>query len=170
MLALRVAKQDANNIPHGQPGHVHGANEAGGKKKKAKKGELWNVAIVPQQEANDEFHYIWLFEGSQWKQKAYAALALVAVFAIVMFPLWPYTLRRGVWYLSMACLGLLGLFFGLAIVRLIIFAITIVAGPAPGIWIFPNLFEDVGFFDSFKPTWAWREVCWYLIANGGCDG
>jgi len=164
MLALRVAKIDPNNIPHGQPGHVHGAGE-GGAKKKGKKGQLWNVAIVPQQEANDDFHYIWFYEGSQWKQKVYAALALLAVFAVVMFPLWPYTLRRGVWYLSMGCLGLLGLFFGLAIVRLILFIITVTAGPKPGIWLFPNLFEDVGFFDSFKPTWAWRETTESLAAK-----
>jgi len=156
MLALRVQKVDPNNPAHGQPGHVHGADEA--KKSKGKKGALWNVAIVPQQEAHDDFYYIWFYEGSQWRQKAYAGLALLAVFAVVMFPLWPYILRRGVWYLSMGCLGLLGLFFALAIVRLIIFAVTIAAGPQPGIWIFPNLFEDVGFFDSFKPAWAWREV------------
>jgi len=57
----------------------------------------------------------------------------------------------------MAALGLLGAFFGLAIVRLILFLVTIVAA-SPGIWLYPNLFEDVGFFDSFKPLWAWREV------------
>jgi len=161
MLALRVQKVDPNNPAHGQPGHVHSADE--GKKSKGKKGALWNVAIVPQQEAHDDFYYIWFYEGSQWRQKAYAGLALLAVFAVVMFPLWPYILRRGVWYLSMGCLGLLGLFFALAIVRLIIFAVTIAAGPQPGIWIFPNLFEDVGFFDSFKPTWAWREVSFVTI-------
>ncbi|KAF9326081.1 Translocation protein S62 [Podila minutissima] len=27
----------------------------------------------------------------------------------------------------------------------------------PGIWIFPNLFEDVGFVDSFIPLWGWHE-------------
>jgi len=28
----------------------------------------------------------------------------------------------------------------------------------PGIWLFPNLFEDVGFFESFVPLWAWQKV------------
>lgn len=152
MLALRVSKlQPGENPDHGQPGHQHAA-----KKQKGKKG-LWNVKIEPQQDADDDFHYIWLYEGSQWKQKLYSIGALVVVLALVLFPLWPYTLRRGVWYLSMACLGLLGAFFGLAIVRLIFFIISLAAIP-PGIWIYPNLFEDVGFFDSFKPGWEWREV------------
>ncbi|KAJ2101225.1 Translocation protein S62 [Coemansia sp. RSA 922] len=25
-----------------------------------------------------------------------------------------------------------------------------------GLWIFPNLFEDVGFFESFVPLYAWE--------------
>jgi translocation protein SEC62 len=118
---------------------------------------LWTVKIEQHQDANDDNYYIWLYEGSQWKQKLYAAGALLLVIAIVLFPLWPLFLRQGVWYLSMGMLGLIGLFFAMAIVRLIIFMITIFAVP-PGLWLYPNLFEDVGFFDSFRPVWAWQEV------------
>jgi len=142
LLALRVSKID----PHA--GHGHG-------KKKAKKG-LWTVKIEQQQEAQDDYHYVWLYEGAQWKNKLYAAGALVLILAVVFFPVWPYHLRLGVWYLSMGMLGLLGLFFAMAIFRLILFLITMFAAP-PGFWLFPNLFEDVGFFDSFKPGWAWHE-------------
>lgn len=143
LLALRVSKID----PH--EGHQHA-------KKKRVKG-LWNVKVEQQQEARDEFHYVWLYEGSQWKTKLYAAGALALILAVVLFPLWPYTLRVGVWYLSMACLGLLGLFFAMAIFRLILFVITMFAVP-PGLWLYPNLFEDVGFFDSFRPVWGWQET------------
>lgn len=62
----------------------------------------------------------------------------------VMFPLWPYTLRLGVWYLSMAVLGLLGAFFAMAIFRLILYMVTLVVAK-PGLWLFPRLFEDVSF-------------------------
>lgn len=142
LLALRVSKID----PH--EGHDHG-------KKKRTKG-LWTVKVEPQQEASDEFYYVWLYEGSQWKNKLYAAGALALILAVVFFPVWPVKLRIGVWYLSMGMLGLLGLFFAMAIVRLILFLITMFAVP-PGLWLYPNLFEDVGFFDSFKPLWAWHE-------------
>lgn len=141
-LALRVSKID----PH--EGHDHA-------KKKRVKG-LWTVKIEPQQEASDDFYYVWLYEGSQWKNKLYAVGALVGILAVVFFPVWPYHLRLGVWYLSMGALGLLGLFFAIAIVRLILFLVTMFAAP-PGLWLYPNLFEDVGFFDSFKPVWAWHE-------------
>jgi len=60
----------------------------------------------------------------------------------------------GVWYLSIGMLGLIGLFFGLAIVRLIFYVITIIVA-SPGIWIFPQLFADVGFVESFIPLWEW---------------
>lgn len=142
LLALRVSQVD----PH--QGHDHG-------KKKRVKG-LWTVKVEPQQEARDDFHYVWLYEGSQWKNKLYAVGALVLILAVVFFPVWPYHLRLGVWYLSMAMLGVLGLFFGMAIFRLILFLLTMFAAP-PGLWLYPNLFEDVGFFDSFKPFYAWHE-------------
>ncbi|KAK5142424.1 hypothetical protein LTR04_002245, partial [Oleoguttula sp. CCFEE 6159] len=145
LLALRVSKIDPSA---GHEGHGHGA-------KKRVKG-LWTVKIEQQQEARDEYHYIWLYEGPQWKQKVYAVGALLVIMAIVMFPLWPLKMRIGVWYLSMGMLGLIGLFFAMAIFRLILFAVTMFAVP-PGLWLYPNLFEDVGFFDSFKPLWGWQE-------------
>ncbi|KAI4706104.1 hypothetical protein J4E89_009158 [Alternaria sp. Ai002NY15] len=145
LLALRVTKVD----DHAHDGHNHA-------KPKRVKG-LWTVKIEQHQDANDDNYYIWLYEGSQWKQKLYAVGALLLVITIVLFPLWPLFLRQGVWYLSMGMLGLIGLFFAMAIVRLIIFIITVFTIP-PGFWLYPNLFEDVGFFDSFRPVYAWQET------------
>ena len=144
LLALRVTKID----PH--EGHAHA------KSQKRVKG-VWTVRIEQQQEIRDELHYAWLYEGPQWRQKVYAGGALAAIMAVVMFPLWPVKLRLGVWYLSMGMLGLIGLFFVMAIFRLILFCVTVLAVP-PGLWLYPNLFEDVGFFDSFRPVWGWQEV------------
>lgn len=106
-------------------------------------------------------HYVWLYEGPQWKQKAMAAAVVVGIFAVVLFPLWPIMLRQAVWYLSVGMMGLLGLFFAMSIFRLIMFCVTVFVVP-PGLWLFPNLFEDVGFIDSFKPLWGWQEVRYTL--------
>lgn len=92
-------------------------------------------------------YYAWFYEGSQWTTYAGGLLMVVIMLAGVMFPLWPPVMRLGVWYLSIAALGFIGLFFGIAIVRLILYIITIVVA-SPGIWIFPNLFADVGFVRS----------------------
>ncbi|KAK7431487.1 Translocation protein S62 [Neonectria magnoliae] len=143
MLALRVTQ-------------IEPQAAANGKKAKRVKGQ-WNVKIEQQQEAKDEMYYAWLWEGSQIMRKVYAGLALVAIFAIVLYPLWPLVLRQGVYYLSWGLLGLLGLFFLMAIFRVILFVVTYFA-VAPGLWLFPNLWEDVSFMDSFKPVWAWHEA------------
>ncbi|KAK0551257.1 Translocation protein S62 [Tilletia horrida] len=112
------------------------------------------VQINQMQMFKADLHYVWLVQGSQLALRL-GGLAMVALMlAAVMFPLWPPFMRLGVWYLSMGVLGIIGLFFGLAIFRLIFYVITIVVA-RPGIWIFPNLFEDVGFVDSFIPLWAW---------------
>ncbi|KFY07914.1 hypothetical protein V492_06707 [Pseudogymnoascus sp. VKM F-4246] len=145
LLALRVSKVD----PH--EGHNHGPVAKG----KRVKG-LWTVKIEQQQECREELHFVWLYEGSQVMTKLYAAGALAIVFAVVMFPLWPMKMRLGVWYLSMGMLGLIGLFFAMSIFRLILFGLTYFVTP-PGLWLYPNLFEDVGFFDSFRPVWGWQE-------------
>lgn len=102
------------------------------------------ISVDPQQHfASDEF-YVWVYDADQTKMLLLAFGMVLIVLAAVMFPLWPVKLRIGVWYLSMAVLGLLGLFFGIAILRLILWLITIVVAK-PGIWIFPELFADVGF-------------------------
>jgi translocation protein SEC62 len=146
MLALRVVKSD----PH--EGHDHGPAKKGGKRTKG----LWTVRIEPQQEAGDDMYYVWLWEGSQVMRKVYAALALAAIFAVVCYPLWPVKLRQGGYYLSWAFLCFMGLFFAMAIFRVILFCITYFI-VSPGFWLFPNLWEDVSVVDSFKPVWAWHE-------------
>ena len=115
------------------------------------------MKIEQQQDISEQLHYVWLYDGPQWRTKLYAAGALLAIMTVVMFPLWPIKLRLGVWYLSMGFLGLVGLFFVMSIFRLILFCVTVVMMPR-GLWLYPNLFEDVGFFDSFRPIWAWQEV------------
>ncbi|KAG5360116.1 Translocation protein [Yarrowia sp. B02] len=113
------------------------------------------LQVNPQQEFGDDMYYTWFYNPVPLTTYLYGALGVAAIFAGVLFPLWPIFLRQGVWYLSVGMLGLIGVFFGIALVRLVIFVLT---WPTvkPGIWIFPNLFADVGFVDSFIPLWAWH--------------
>lgn len=102
------------------------------------------LQIITDQSFSSEEYYAWFYEGSQWTTYAGGLLMVVIMLAGVMFPLWPHVMRLGAWYLSMAMLGLIGLFFAMAIVRLIFYIITVIVA-SPGIWIFPQLFADVGF-------------------------
>ena len=104
--------------------------------------------IISEQMFSSEEYYAWFYEGSQWTTYAGGVLMVSIMLAGVMFPLWPPVMRLGVWYLSMAVLGLIGLFFVIAILRLIFYIITVIVA-SPGIWIFPQLFADVGFVRGF---------------------
>lgn len=147
------------------------------------KGPSMKVLEIDQKQLFEEDqYYVWFLEPSQFKTVLGGIAMVTIILAGVMFPLWPTKLRIGVWYLSMAMLGVIALFFGLAIFRLIFYILTIVVAK-PGIWIFPNLFADVGFVsrrerktgiatlstittdttiafsvlqvDSFIPGWEW---------------
>ncbi|KAL9541831.1 hypothetical protein PS6_010114 [Mucor atramentarius] len=111
----------------------------------------------PVQEVKEDGYYMWIWEGSQVKLYMGAAALVAVVLAGVLFPLWPNFLRLGVWYLSIAVLCLVGVFFGIAIVRLILYVITYPVLPR-GFWIFPNLFEDVGIVESFIPLYGFDPV------------
>jgi len=112
------------------------------------------LQINPQQAFQPDLYFAWFYEGPQWTTYL-GGFAMVAVILIgVMFPLWPPFMRLGAYYLSLLFFALIGLFFVIAIVRLIFYIITVIVA-SPGIWIFPNLFADVGFVDSFIPGWDW---------------
>ena len=106
------------------------------------------VLTINQMQAFEEgAYYAWFYEGSQWLTYVGGVAMLAIILAGVMFPLWPPIMRLGVWYLSMVVLALIGLFFVIAIIRLIFYIITIIVA-SPGIWIFPKLFADVGFVST----------------------
>lgn len=111
--------------------------------------ELTNKAAL-----KDDEYYVWNFNPPNPYLILYTILALILVFALILFPLWPFWMRKGVWYLSNLALGLISLFFGLAIVRLVVYLITLV-GMKDQLWIFPNLFADCGVLESFQPTYEW---------------
>ncbi|GJJ15036.1 hypothetical protein Clacol_009310 [Clathrus columnatus] len=112
------------------------------------------LQVNPMQSFQPDGYFAWFYEGSQLITYIGGVGMVVVILAAVMFPLWPPSLRLGAWYLSMAALGFLGLFFVIAIVRLIFYIITVLVA-SPGIWIFPKLFADVGFVESFIPLWEW---------------
>lgn len=105
------------------------------------------LQIIPEQLFSPKEYYAWFYEGSQWTTYAGGILMVAVMLAGVMFPLWPPVMRLGVWYLSIGALGLIGLFFAIALVRLVFYVITVVVA-SPGIWIFPQLFADVGFVSN----------------------
>ena len=70
---------------------------------------------------------------------------------MVSFPVFP-----GVYYLSVAAAGFLVFIIVLAIIKYIVFALVFIFTTGKlKLWIFPNLTEDVGFFESFWPIYVY---------------
>jgi translocation protein SEC62 len=107
-------------------------------------GQPKPLLLAPAQSIAPEAYYAWFYDGSPLYTYLGGAAMIVIMLTGVMFPLWPVKLRIGVWYLSMAGVGCIGALIVLAIIRLIIYCITVLVMKR-AIWIFPNLFEDVGF-------------------------
>ena len=99
---------------------------------------------------------------------------VLGIIAVCLFPLWPMEMRQGlgtymiewiintkaiitgVYYLSVAAAGFLVFIIVLAIIKYILFVLLfILTGGKLKLWIFPNLTEDVGFFESFVPAYVY---------------
>lgn len=101
--------------------------------------------------------YVWMYDPIPFWYYIVGGLCLFGAIAVCLFPLWPPEVRKGVYYLSVAAAGFLGVILGLAVVRFIVFCIiwTVTMG-RHHLWLLPNLTEDVGFFQSFWPLYHYE--------------
>ena len=113
--------------------------------------ELSNKAVL-----QPDVYYAWNYTPPNPYMLLYSILGICLVFTIILFPLWPLWMRKGVWYLSTGLLCFVGLFFVIAIIRLVIYLLTL-AAMSRQLWIFPNLFEDCGVLESFQPAYEWED-------------
>lgn len=104
---------------------------------------------------SEEAVYVWVYQGSQLMTILGAIAFLAVAFFLASYQMWPSSLRRVTWYVMMLAFVFMGFLLVTSIIRLIVFMITYFTHK-PGVWLFPNLFEDVGFFDSFIPLWDWH--------------
>lgn len=128
--------------------HIHGFFL---KAEKPAKSKFLN--LVQEQTFEQESYYFWVYQGAQWKGILIGTGVVLVTFAGVMFPLWPALPRQGVYYLSLALLGFVGFIMLLGVVRAVLWLLLKLFLGKSG-WLFPNLFADVGFIESFIPLWA----------------
>ncbi|ETN85450.1 translocation protein, Sec62 family, partial [Necator americanus] len=118
--------------------------------KKTKESKIFN---------DDKDVYVWVFDPTPLYKKVIGLLMVLGTIVGCLFPLWPIWLRQGVYYLSLAGIGLFGVIVVVAILRTILFGIIwLVTRGEHKLWILPNLTEDCGFFESFRP-WYTYEYC-----------
>ncbi|KAG7209005.1 hypothetical protein KM043_015172 [Ampulex compressa] len=101
--------------------------------------------------------YVWIYEPIPVYYWFFGTLVVLGAIGVCLFPLWPLTIRHGVYYISVAAAGFLVFILALAIIRMIVFCLLWV--PTLGrchLWLLPNLTADVGFFASFWPLYQYK--------------
>jgi len=124
-----------------------------------KKKRKFKVAMNQRQGffADKDEIYIWRFNPTPFMHWIYGAGVLLVVIGGTLFPLWPDQLRTGVYYGSVGLASFIGGILVVGFLRTILFGIIwAFTRGKHHLWILPNLLEDVGFFDSFKPAYTWE--------------
>ncbi|XP_044584445.1 translocation protein SEC62 [Cotesia glomerata] len=100
--------------------------------------------------------YVWIYEPIPVYYWFFGALVVLGAIGVCLFPLWPLTIRHGVYYLSVAAAGFFVFILALALIRVVVFClIWVITIGRHHFWLFPNLAEDVGFFASFWPLYQY---------------
>ncbi|KAL3273729.1 hypothetical protein HHI36_015158 [Cryptolaemus montrouzieri] len=101
--------------------------------------------------------YVWIYDPIPFHYWIIGTLFVLGAIGVCLFPLWPPSVRLGVYYLSVAAAGFLVSIIVLAVLRVIIFSlIWMLTLGKHHLWILPNLTEDVGFFASFWPLYNYE--------------
>lgn len=81
------------------------------------------------------------------ESKKWMTIAIIlTILSLVLFPVWPYGLKYGIWLCSFCLLVFL---VGLIVFRLMIYLFCVIFGY--NVWILPNLLGEYGLMDSLRP-------------------
>jgi len=98
--------------------------------------------------------YVWIYDPVPVKTFIIGLFLVLGAIGVCLFPLWPPEVRFGVYYISVAAAGFVGVILSLCIIRFILFCVIwAVSMGRHHFWFLPNLTEDVGFFESFRPMY-----------------
>ena len=100
--------------------------------------------------------FIWDKEDNSFIHKILFMFCLAGLGCVGMFKIFPRWHRYLIYYLRYPILAFFAFMFASAIVRTTIYLITLFCCEEQ-LWIWPNLFADCGFFDSFRPAYQWTE-------------
>ncbi|TNN17265.1 Translocation protein [Schistosoma japonicum] len=104
--------------------------------------------------------YVWIYEPPPGLFNWLAGAALiVGIILCCLFPIWPSELRQCAYYLTIVASGLLGLLLLIGLIRFCFYLLVWLSTLGQySFWIFPNYFEDCGFFESFRPLYSCKHV------------
>lgn len=98
--------------------------------------------------------FIWDKEDNSFIYKILGCMAIISVCMLGMFRVFPMWHRYLLYYLRYPILAFFLFMMVAAVVRCVVYLITLFFYEEQ-CWIWPNLFADCGFFESFKPMYVW---------------
>jgi translocation protein SEC62 len=99
---------------------------------------------------HEKMFMMWMIPKDTKRLSLFLMLIAFAVLLIVLFPIWPVSVKLVIWYISFYLLVFL---ISLVIVRAIVWTIFFIIGL--DFWIFPNLLEDTYYvLDTFRPLYS----------------
>ncbi|XP_037024838.1 translocation protein SEC62 isoform X2 [Bradysia coprophila] len=154
-ISAASTKKKEEKVTDAESSHVEGKKDKVVEKDKEKKKRKIRLDMHPDQVFVDGGEaYVWIYDPIPMHYWLFGALLVFGAIVICLFPLWPPSLRKGVYYLSIAAAGFLVFILGLVVLRFIVFCIIwLLTRSKHHFWLFPNLTEDVGFFASFWPIY-----------------
>lgn len=114
-----------------------------------------SVILNLSKQFNRTDSFIWVEDTTSIVQTVLSICLLFCILALVLFQVWPSQIKSKASLILYPVLAFFIFIAILGVIRLIVFCITYLSHQ-PGIWLFPNLFADVGFIDSFIPVWSWH--------------
>lgn len=152
-------KREKKTADEAESSHAEGCKEenSSDKKQLRKKRKIRLEMHMEQLFVDGLDAYVWLYDPIPFYYWVCGTLVVLGSIGICLFPLWPPSVRKGVYYLSVAAAGVLVFILALAIFRVIVFCIiwTLTLG-RHHFWLLPNLVEDVGFLASFWPLYHYE--------------
>ncbi|KAE8750621.1 hypothetical protein FOCC_FOCC002601 [Frankliniella occidentalis] len=154
-------RKEKKSIEEAESSHAEGCKEEKGlapvEKQQRKKRKIRLEMHIEQMFVDGLDAYVWLYDPIPFYYWVFGTLVVLGAIGICVFPLWPPSVRKGVYYLSVAAAGVLVFILALAILRVIVFCIiwTLTFG-RHHFWLLPNLVEDVGFLASFWPLYHYE--------------
>ncbi|CCK67868.1 Sec63 complex subunit SEC62 KNAG_0A01790 [Huiozyma naganishii CBS 8797] len=104
-----------------------------------------------------DVYFMWNFNPKTWRELFTVVGIVAALLTLVCYPLWPRSMRRGTYYISLGAMWLLLAFFAIALIRLVLAVLSYPLCKNNMFWLFPNFFEDCGVIESFKPLYGFGD-------------
>lgn len=125
--------------------------------KKKKKYRLLMHEVRKFVDSSEEV-FVWSYEPPSSQTYLLGVLVVIGAVAATLYPLWPESSRVIIYYLSWAGIIVVGTLFILFIVRYLLFLLAwLLSMGSTYFWLFPNLNEDLGIIESFKPLYSLKR-------------